>query len=55
LRYTTGRWTEADFGGALRLEAGGEDGFSERVTAVELREDGTLVGARRIEGCPGAS
>jgi hypothetical protein len=45
----------ADLQGALRLEAGSEGGFAERVTAVELWEDRTLVGARRIEGCPGAS
>ena len=45
----------ADLRGALGLEAGGERGFAERVAAVELREDRTLVGARRIEGCPGAS
>jgi glycine cleavage system aminomethyltransferase T len=45
----------ADLRGALRLEAGSERGLSERVTAVELREDRTLVAARRIEACPGAS
>jgi hypothetical protein len=45
----------ADLRGALRLEAGSERGFSERVTAVELREDRALVRARGIEGGPGAN
>jgi hypothetical protein len=45
----------ADLGGSLGIEAGSEGGFAECVTAVELREDRTLVRARRIEGCPGTS
>jgi hypothetical protein len=45
----------ADLRGALGLEASSERGFAERVAAVELREDRALVGARRIEGGPGAS